>query len=64
MKLQEFVLKDSSFIHEQDHYPQTLGCAMWSHGDGVSRLRKGKFRPTLILHDGGTGGTRMKGIPA
>ena len=39
-------------------------CHKHQPGDGVSRLRKGQIRPTLILHDGGTGGTRIKGIPA
>jgi len=37
MNLFEFVLKNSYFSCEQDHYPQTLGCAM---GSPVSATRR------------------------
>ena len=57
MKLLEFVLKNSFFTYEQEHYQQTFGCAMGSPVSATVAnlvMKKGQSPQLLIPHDGGT----------
>ena len=59
MKLLEFVLKNSFFTYEQEHYQQTFGCAMGSPVSAtianlVMEYVEEQSPQLLIPHDGGT----------
>ena len=72
MKLLEFVLKNSYFTSEQDHYPQKVA-ERWRLQKVPQTLtwwwslqtdeRVFNFPPLLIFYDGGTSGKWMIAIP-
>ena len=59
MKLLEFLLRNSYFTYEQEHYQQTFGCAMGSPVSAtVANLvtwRRVQSQQPLVRHYGGSG---------